>query len=447
MVQDALDHKFDLLITKSVSRFARNTVDSLTTIRQLKEHGVEVYFEKENIWTFDSKGEFLITLMSSLAQEESRSISENITWGIRKGFEAGKGMTDWRRRLGYTVDVAGNPIIDEEQAEIVREIFRLYLTGLSERAIASTLMKMGIKTSSGKSTWTQTGIRIILENEKYKGDSRLQKTYTTSYLTKKCAKNNGVLPQYYVENSHPAIISPEIFDLAQSERERRKMEGTRYTAKGVFSSRIKCGTCGCWYGRKVWHSNKKYRKVIYQCNHKYLGRKKNDPDRKTCRTPNLTEDEIKELFITAVNILIGQKTEVAKSVEDIRRSLYDTGDLEKKQKAIYTEMTEISKSAADYAAQNAVNPSTQEDYIKKYNEMVERYQAVKAQYEELAKEIQHRRAGDQLIVNFKKTLLKQGIISEFDENLWGALIDNVTAYSDDNIVFTFRDGTEIKVGK
>ena len=224
MVQDALDHKFDLLITKSVSRFARNTVDSLTTIRQLKEHGVEVFFEKENIWTFDSKGEFLITLMSSLAQEESRSISENITWGIRKGFEAGKGMTDWRRMLGYTVDIAGNPIIDEEQAEIVREIFRLYLTGLSERAIASTLMKMGIKTSSGKSTWTQTGIRIILENEKYKGDSRLQKTYTTSYLTKKCAKNNGVLPQYYVENSHPAIISPEIFDLAQSERERRKME-------------------------------------------------------------------------------------------------------------------------------------------------------------------------------------------------------------------------------
>ena len=179
----------------------------------------------------------MITLMASLAQEESRSISENITWGIRKGFEEGRDVANWRRMLGYTVDNAGNPIIDEEQAEIVREIFRLYLTGLSERAIASTLIKMGIKTSTGKLSWSQKNIRIILENEKYKGDSRLQKTYTTSYLTKKYKKNNGALPQYYVENSHPAIISPEIFDLAQSERERRKMEGTRYTAKGVFSSR------------------------------------------------------------------------------------------------------------------------------------------------------------------------------------------------------------------
>ena len=162
MVQDAMEHKFDLLITKSVSRFARNTVDSLNTIRQLKEEGVEVWFEKENIWTFDSKGEFLITLMASLAQEESRSISENITWGIRKGFEEGRDVTNWRRMLGYTVDNAGNPIIDEEQAEIVREIFRLYLTGLSERAIANTLIKMGIKTSTGKLSWSQKNIRIIL---------------------------------------------------------------------------------------------------------------------------------------------------------------------------------------------------------------------------------------------------------------------------------------------
>ena len=447
MVQDAMEHKFDLLITKSVSRFARNTVDSLNTIRQLKEEGVEVWFEKENIWTFDSKGEFLITLMASLAQEESRSISENITWGIRKGFEEGRDVTNWRRMLGYTVDNAGDPVIDEEQAEIVREIFRLYLTGLSERAIANTLIKMGIKTSTGKLSWSQKNIRIILENEKYKGDSRLQKTYTTSYLTKKYKKNNGALPQYYVENSHPAIISPEIFDLAQSERERRKMEGTRYTAKGVFSSRIKCGMCGCWYGRKVWHSNKEYRKVIYQCNHKYLGRKIKDPNREKCTTPNLTEDEIKGLFIKAVNILIGQKNEISKSVEEIRQSLYSTVDLEQKQKAVYEEMTELSKSAADYAAQNAVNPSTQEDYVEKYNKMVEHYQEVKAQYEELAKEIQHRRAGDQLIINFKKTLLKQGVVTEFDENLWGALIDNVTAYTDDNIVFTFRDGTEVKVGK
>ena len=202
MIADALAGKIDLIVTKSVSRFARNTVDSLTTVRKLKEKGVEVYFQKENIYTLDSKGELLITIMSSLAQEESRSISENVTWGQRKRFSDGKVSMPYKHFLGYRKGEDGEPEIVPEEAEVVRRIYRLFLEGQTPYGIKRILERAHVPTPAGKETWQTATILSILTNEKYKGDALLQKTFCTDFLTKKMKVNEGEVPQYYVENSH-----------------------------------------------------------------------------------------------------------------------------------------------------------------------------------------------------------------------------------------------------
>ena len=188
-----------------MSRFARNTVDSLSTIRQLKENGTEVYFEKENIWTFDSKGELLITIMSSLAQEESRSISENVTWGHRKRMADGKVAVAYSRFIGYDKGEDGNLVVNPEEAKTIRLIYGEFLAGLSYRAIADKLTSMGVRTPGGKEKWCQGTVKSILTNEKYKGDALLQKSYIADFLTKKQVINHGEIPQYYVEDNHEAI--------------------------------------------------------------------------------------------------------------------------------------------------------------------------------------------------------------------------------------------------
>lgn len=269
MISDALDGKINLIITKFVSRFARNTVDSLSTIRLLKEHDVEVYFHKENIFTFDSKGELMISILSSLAQEESRSISENVTWGQRKRFADGKVSLPYSSFLGYRKGADGLSEIVPEEEEIVRYIYRRFIAGLTPYKIAAELTAQGVLTPAGKEKWASRTIKSILTNEKYKGDALLQKKFTVDFLTKKQKINEGEVPQYYVENSHPAIIDPLEFDIVQEEFLRRENAGKKYSSTSIFASKMICGDCGSYFGAKVWHSNSKYRRVIYQCNSKF----------------------------------------------------------------------------------------------------------------------------------------------------------------------------------
>lgn len=271
MVADALAGKIDLIVTKSVSRFARNTVDSLTTIRQLKENGIECYFEKENIWTFDGKGELLLTIMSSLAQEESRSISENCTWGQRKRFADGKVTVPFNRFLGYDRGPDGNLVVNREQAAIVQRIYAMFLQGMTYNGIAQQLTDDGILSPGGKPKWNTSAVKSILSNEKYKGCALLQKTYTVDYLTKKKKVNEGEIPQYYVEDNHEAIIDPDTFEMVQREMEKRGKGRKYHSGVHTFSSKIRCGECGSWYGSKVWHSNSKYRKVIGYGNVNLMG--------------------------------------------------------------------------------------------------------------------------------------------------------------------------------
>ena len=439
MVADALEGKIDLIVTKSVSRFARNTVDSLTTIRHLKDKGVECFFEKENIWTFDGKGELLITIMSSLAQEESRSISENCTWGQRKRMADGRVSVPFDHFLGYERGENGELVINEEQAKTVRLIYDLFLQGLTPHTIANRLTAMGILTPRRKAKWNQGTVRSILTNEKYKGDALMQKCYTADFLTKKQVPNNGVLPQYYVEGDHEAIIPPETFELVQQEMLRRNNRDNRYSGVDIFASRIVCGECGSYYGAKVWHSNSKYRRIIYRCNHKYH-------DGKTCSTPNLTEDEIKLSFVAAVNRLIANKDEVIANLEGMCQTLFETETLESEREKLSTEMYLLQNMIQAAIAENAHVALDQSTYQKLFDELSGKYEDAKRQHDDIKQQIADktsaRTAASQFIGMLKKM---DGLITEFDSSLWGSLLDHATVYSKEDMRYTFKDGTEIKL--
>jgi site-specific DNA recombinase len=438
MIADALAGKIDLIVTKSVSRFARNTVDSLTTVRQLKEKGIEIYFEKENIWTLDSKGELLITIMSSLAQEESRSISENVTWGQRKRFSDGKVTVPFGHFLGYDRGEDGNLVLNEKEAVIVRRIFALFLEGYSPYKIAKTLTADGILSPGKKPKWNAATVRRMLQNEKYKGDALLQKSYTIDFLTKKKKLNEGEIPQYYVKNNHEAIIDPAVFDIVQIELENRSPGPNRRSGVSIFSSRIKCGQCGSWYGSKVWHSTSKYRRTIYQCNRKY------DSDNQ-CRTPHLDEERIKKLFISAVNKLLSERDEILGNFELIKATVFDTTDLEKEQAELQNELEVVAGMIQQAIGENAHFALDQGEYQERYNGLVDRFDLAKARHTAVTEEITGKQTRLSTINAFLYTLRKQdNLLTEFDEKLWCSLVDYATVYDKDDVRFTFKDGTEIQ---
>lgn len=439
MITDALDGKIDLIVTKSVSRFARNTVDSLTTVRKLKEKGIEVYFQKENIYTLDSKGELLITIMSSLAQEESRSISENVTWGQRKRFADGKVSLPYKRFLGYKRGENGLPEVVPEEAEIVRLIYRSFMEGMTPCKIAKTLTDKKIPTPAGKEKWQSSTIESILTNEKYKGAALLQKKFTVDFLTKKTKINEGEVPQYYVEHSHEAIIPPDEFELVQAEFLRRKALGKQYNSKSIFAARIICGDCGKFYGSKVWHSTSKYRRMIWRCNHKFDGMCQ-------CNTPHLYEDTIKEKFLSACNRLFANRSEILENCRMMQELLTDCSELDEKWKAVTQEMEVVAELTRKYIMENSMTVQNQEEYNAHYNALVERYEKAKAKAVSLQQQKEERLAKRDLIGGFISELAqRKELLTEFDEKLWIALVEHVTVFQDGRLVFAFRDGTEIEV--
>ncbi len=383
MVRDALDGKIDLIVTKSVSRFARNTVDSLVTVRKLKEKGVEVYFEKENIYTLDSKGELLITIMSSLAQEESRSISENVTWGQRKRFADGKVSLPYSHFLGYRKGDNGLPEIVPEEAETVRWIYSLFLSGKTTGSIAGLLTREGIPTPAGKKKWAASTVESILKNEKYKGDALLQKAFTVDFLTKKQKKNEGEVPQYYVENSHPAIIDPAEWKLVQRELERRKAIGRSYSGNSIFSS---------------------------------------------------------------FNALVSDKERLLDECRTMQAVLTDTGSLDSEIAALLSEMEVVAELTKRCIEENSTTAQNQSTYLERYNGLAERYETAKAKLEKLQAAKAQREAKAEDIGGFMFELAEYGeSLTEFDDRLWLTLIDTVTVHQDGRLTFKFQTGHEIFV--
>ena len=437
MIGDALDGKIDLIVTKSVSRFARNTVDSLTTIRKLKEAGCECLFQKENIMTFDSKGELLITIMSSLAQEESRSISENVTWGQRKRFSDGKVSIPYGQFLGYRKGADGLPEIVAEEAEIVRKIYRLFIQGKSTNAIAGRLTAEGIPTPGGKTQWQRATVESILSNEKYKGSALLQKSFTVDFLTKKTKANEGEVPQYYVEESHPAIIEPDEWQEVQTELAKRKRSHKRHRQTSVFSGKIFCGDCGEIYGSKVWHSTSKYRRVIWQCNAKFDGEQK-------CGTPHLYEEQLHRLFVAAMSEYISDREGAISDLQYAQRSLTDTDFIDEDIRGLEQELEIISDMIRFCINSNASNTINEEEYHAKHGELCSRFE----QTEEKLNRLRQRREqmqSDAIAIGgmlFELTELDALPIT-FNEKLWNAAIDRVTVYADECVVFHFKDGKDI----
>ena len=265
----------DLIITKSLSRFARNTVDCLETARLLKANGIGVYFEKENINTLTESSEFLITLFSGFAQAESESLSKNVAWGKAKSAEAGKVTFQYKKMLGYRKGADGQPEIVPEEADVIKRIYHRYLDGCTLGQIKRELDEDNVPTAQGVEFWSPAIIHNILTNEKYIGDALLQKTYVTDCISKKVKKNQGERAMYYVENNHPAIISREMFDQVRNEMTRRsskrkvlqksgKTELGKYSGKYALTELLVCGECGSPYKRVTWARNGKKR-IVWRC--------------------------------------------------------------------------------------------------------------------------------------------------------------------------------------
>lgn len=436
MISDALAGKIDLIVTKSVSRFARNTVDSLTTVRKLKDKGIEVYFEKENIYTMDGKGELLITIMSSLAQEESRSISENVTWGKRKSAADGKVELPYAHFLGYRKGTDGLPEIVEEEARIVRMIYRMFLAGKTATAICKQLMKMEIPAPSGRGKWYHSTVMSILQNEKYKGSALLQKKVTVDFLTKKRKNNEGEAPQYYIEHSHAAIIDPEEFDMVQNEIARRKKLKSGYSANGVFASKVICGDCGGFYGAKVWHSNSKYRRVVWQCNNKF----KNDTK---CRTPHITEDELKARFLEEFNKLIEMKEAVIAGCKEAIDAICDLSDLDEEIQKAALEVEMLARQSRQMVEENAAKVQEQEAYARQFDDLAERYESAQERLEAAQTERQKRIEKRRTLERFVDEISQQdGVLKEFDEELFRAVTENIVVESGEVIRVNFKTISE-----
>ncbi len=439
MIADALAGGIDLIVTKSVSRFARNTVDSLTTVRKLREHGVEVFFQKENIYTLDSQGELLITIMSSLAQEESRSISENVTWGQRKRFADGKVSMAYNRFLGYRKGPDGQPEIDPAEAEIVRSIYRWFMEGQTYCTIASKLTQAGFPTPGGKKKWQPNTVKSILTNEKYMGAALLQKSFTVDYLQKKMKRNEGEVPQYYVAESHPAIIDPEEWRKVQAEIARRTQHDHKAACASPFSGKIVCEECGTVYGSKVWHSTDRYRRVIWQCNSKYSGEHK-------CKTPHLTEQQIQDAFCRAIEPLLSDRSRIIGDLEAVKEGLCDETDLIEKQEKLAAEMEVLEGLMHKAIMVNAETEQDQEEYNQRYDGYAVKHEKLKKQYGDAQSEREACQNKAQILDSMIEGLRSAAaVITEFDGKLWNATVDHVTVSRDGILIFTMLDGREITV--
>jgi len=350
----------------------------------------------------------------------------------------GKVSLPYGQFLGYEKGEDGLPRIVESEAEIVRMIFRLFVEGKTPSAIAKLLAGQGIPSPAGKKTWQVATVISILGNEKYKGEALLQKKFTVDFLTKKRKANEGEVPQYYVQNSHPAIIEPDEFDAVQAEIARRKSLGRPSGCGSPFTAKIVCGDCGGFYGSKVWGSNTKYRRIIWRCNEKYKGGKK-------CKTPHVTEDDVKRRFLVAFNTLMGGRDELLANCRLAQQVLCDQSGIEAERAELRQEIevvTELSKKAIYENAHVAVSQNEWSErnnsYLKRHCKATERV----AELEMLQRERQNKFL---MLEGFVRGIESCALVlEEFDERLWAVSVEKVNVLVDGKLMFSFKDGTEFK---
>jgi site-specific DNA recombinase len=448
MIKACEKGKVDLVITKSVSRFCRNTLDGLDYVRRLKRMGVGVFFEKENVNTLYMDNEMILTFMMSQAQAESESMSGNIRWGHRKNFKDGKVYFHFAGFLGYRRGANDLPEIDPEEAEIVRRIFSRYLIGHSVAKIIADLEIDGIETARGHKKWNDGVIRGMLRNEKYMGDALLQKTYIADLFTRQTKKNTGELPQYYVENSHPAIIDRMTFQRVQEEMARRsslkkvsaaaKTELAKYSGKYVLTELLSCGNCGSPYRRVTW-TRPEGRKIVWRC----INRLENG--KKFCKdAPTLEESRIHTAVVSAMNEMFSLKSMKAILQDSIRTTLTPKGG-ETSLAAIDSRLSELREQQYRLLQLAAAVGADSTQYDEELKKVSMEFSALVAKRSELEKNKQDTEQADERVEQLAAELESMDTgIATFDEVTVRQLISAITVLSEEKLLIRFKDGTEIE---
>lgn len=419
MIDECMAGNIDMVITKSISRFARNTLDCLKYIRQLKDKNIPVFFEKENINSMDSKGEVMLTIMASLAQQESQSLSQNVKLGLQYRYQQGEIQINCARFLGYTKDENKHLVIVPEEADVVKRIYREYLEGASMLKIARGLEADGILNGAGKERWHTSNVNQILRNEKYIGDALLQKTYTVDFLTKKRVKNNGLVPQYYVENSHEAIIPREIFMQVQEELIRRRIVHTSpngknrtFSSNHCFAQMIICGNCGEVFRRVHWNNRGK-KSVVWRC----VSRLENTG--LFCDARTVPESQIEQVLVTAINQALCDKNTFLVTLQNnietviIHENDQTLATIDKRLEELQIELLKLASSKDDY--------EDVADEIYRLREEKQKVQLDNVNRDELKSRI----ADMGVFLREQPTA-----IEEYDESLVRRLIEKVTVYED-----------------
>lgn len=374
--------KIDLILTKSISRFARNTVDCLNYIRELKELGIPVIFEKENINTMKADSEIIITMLGGFAQAESESISQNVRWGKRQSFKSGKVAFQYSRIYGYERGEDNRPRVVPEQAAVVKRIFESYLAGMSVASIKLMLEAEGIPAAGGKPKWSEGALQYLLRNEKYCGDALLQKTYIENCISKKMKKNNGELPKYLVKDHHEAIISRSLFELVQAEIARRagkrkvsdktsKTQQSKYSSRYALTELLVCGNCGSAYRRVTWAKRGK-KKVVWRCISRL------DYGTKYCKhSPTIEEEALHTAVLAALNAAMSDKEQlidILKSNLEIILSEKSGNDINPI--LLESRIRELQKAMMELVAVSAKagNPASYEEKFKEISEEIQSLQ-------------------------------------------------------------------------
>jgi len=361
-------------------------------------------------------------------------MSDNIRWAVNKKFEKGQFSLPYSCFLGYDKGPDGRPVINEEQAKIVREIYHRFLAGESPYCICKALESKGIKAPRGGSEWSKTTIVSILSNEKYAGNAILQKSFTADFLTKKKQVNNGEVPKYYVQDSHEAIVTQEEFDLVQAElKERKDMMSSAYSSS-VFSGKILCGTCGSVFGAKTWHSTDSYRSTVFRCNRRYV------PGKKECDSPHIAEKKLKKLLTEAINQFLVNRDSFLDSAKLLEEKLFNTKELDSKKAKLDIEVEAMKDLYRKEVSGKVIRDSGRLNEIQEsYSQKLEERDSISAEITSRKRKVlELKRMAKQLTTTPK-------VLTEFSDQAFIGLVDHVTVFQGNKLTITFRNGYDISM--
>ena len=447
MIRKCRQKKIDLILTKSISRFARNTLDSLKYIRALKELGIGIIFEKENINTLEMDTELIITFMSAFAQSESESISANVRWGKRQAMKEGKTSVNFKKLYGYFLDSEGNPQVDSDKAAVIRSIFNRYLQGASLRMIRQALEAAGIPNPAGSEKWGIDQIRSILSNEKYCGDVLMQKTFIQDCISKKVVKNTGQLPMYLIQNNHPAIVSREVYQAVQAEKARRSATAspstktsstgrTCYASKFALSERLVCGECGTLYRRCTWKRNGKTR-IVWRCVSRL------DYGTKYChQSPTMDEEPLQRAIMAAISSVMAPKEKINGLITDA--ALEETGKLPNSAMTLGDINRRLEKLEAEFDTLFNQSGGIDKNTVR-FREIANEMASLKEQREKISAQLRNNEAAQKHVHTIAAVLEQEDHrLTEWDEEMIRQLVHTVKVISASQLRVYLNDGTEIE---